>query len=297
MFDTDDKQNTRFVDSGPQVNIICSAPGFVVPDPDSVNKKVTSSNTIFNWGGVKIAKISPDIIVKFGSHVTSSEAKNMMFVDQNTETVPVPKVFACYSYGPIRRDIEDYGSLFDTYIFMSYVKGQSLDKVWGTYDDTTKNHITSQLKGYFNQLRQINDGNYIGSAGLGPVTDPILESHHTKGPFNSEGDFNNAIIEAYQSKAPKRHIRGFLAGMLSQKCHKIVFTHGDLRLQNIMVHDGYVSGILDWEFSGWYPEYWEFSKALYVWKWQNDWIDYLVRVLEPYYSEYAVHSFLTETLW
>ena len=85
--------------------------------------------------------------------------------------------------------------------------------------------------------------------------------------------------------------------MLSHNKHQIVFTHGDLRLQNVMVEDGNVNGILDWEFSGWYPEYWEFSKALYVWKWQNDWIEYLVQVLQPYYSEFAVHSFLTETLW
>lgn len=63
--------------------------------------KVNSSNTIFNWGGVKIAKITPELVVKFGSHVTASEAKSMIFVEENTKTLPVPKIFACYSYGPI----------------------------------------------------------------------------------------------------------------------------------------------------------------------------------------------------
>jgi hypothetical protein len=42
---------------------------------------------------------------------------------------------------------------------------------------------------------------------------------------------------------------------------------------------------------------WEFTKALYVWMWQNDWVDYLTKALEPYYTEYAVHSFLAEALW
>ncbi|KAE8151999.1 kinase-like protein [Aspergillus avenaceus] len=273
MSGAEENQNAQPVDCRPQVNILYSAPGFAVPYPDSINTTVNSSNTIFDWGGVKIAKISPEVVVKFGSHVTVSEAKSMMFVEQNTETVPVPKIFAFYSYGPIDRDIEDYGSLFDTYIFMSFVEG------------------------YFCELRQINPSHYIGSVDLGPVTDPILEGYGIKGPFDSEDDFNNAIIDAYQSKAPKCCIKNVLAGMLSQRRHYAVFTHGDLRLQNIIVNNGNVTGILDWEFSGWYPEYWEFAKALYVWKWQNDWTEYLAQILEPYYSEYAVHSFLTETLW
>ncbi|KAE8408866.1 kinase-like protein [Aspergillus pseudonomiae] len=221
----------------PQVNILCSAPGFTVPYPDDVDAKLTESNTIFNWGGVTIAKISPTIAVKFGSHVRLSEAKNIMFVEQNIDTP------------------------------------------------------------YFHQLRQLRHENYIGSADFGPVTDPFLETYFNKGPFDSEESFNNTIIEAYQLKAPKRHIKSFLVGMLSQKRYQIVFTHGDLRPQNIIVNHGNISGIVDWEFSGWYPEFWAFSKALYVWKWQNDWTNYLIQFLEPYYSEYAVHSFLTEVLW
>jgi len=56
--------------------------------------------------------------------------------------------------------------------------------------------------------------------------------------------------------------------------HGIVMTHGDLNPRNIMitwesdqgslrtVKDIKVSGILGWESAGWYPEYWEFVKAL-----------------------------------
>ncbi|CRL22355.1 Protein kinase-like domain [Penicillium camemberti] len=275
------EEPVQALDGGPQINILFSAPDFTVPCPDS--------------GGVKIARISPEIVVKFGSHVTLAEAKNMMFAKQNTETLPVPKIFACYSYGPINRDIEDHGSLFDTYIFMSFVESQTLDKVWESYDEDTKAHVTNQLKEYLLELRQIRNGSYIGSANSGPVTDQILESYHDR--LTLRKIFNNAIIDAYQSKAPKRQIKNFLSGMLCQNNHQIVFTHGDLRLQNIMVNDGSVSGILYWEFSGWYPEYWEFLKALYIWQWQNDWTDYLVQILRPYYAEYTIHCFLTETLW
>lgn len=182
MLDTEDQQTpTLPVNSGPRVNLLYSVPGFAAPDPDSIKRTVTSENTIFSWGSVEIARISADIVEKFGFHVTLSEAKNMIFVKQNTESLPIPKVLAYYTYGPMSRDMDDYGSLFDIYIFMDYVEGQSLDKVSGTYDEITKGYIASQLKEYLCQLCQISHRNYIGSADLGPVTDPILERRHNKG--------------------------------------------------------------------------------------------------------------------
>ncbi|GLA14183.1 hypothetical protein AnigIFM62618_011604 [Aspergillus niger] len=183
---------------------------------------------------------------------------------------------------------------------MSFIEGQSLDRVWETYDSITKAQITTQLRVYIGELRQIGNGNgsyYIGSIGPGPVTDPILENYHNKGPITSEVEFDNTLVKAYQAQAPKRHTKNLLSGMLFQRKHRTVLTHGDLRLANIMVNDGHVTGIVDWEFSGWYPEYWEFAKALYVWKWQNDWTDHLLQCLEPYYPEYTVHAFMTGTLW
>jgi aminoglycoside phosphotransferase (APT) family kinase protein len=39
-----------------------------------------------------------------------------------------------------------------------------------------------------------------------------------------------------------------------------VFTHGDLAPRNIIVKDGKIAALLDWEVSGWYPEYWEYVK-------------------------------------
>lgn len=44
--------------------------------------------------------------------------------------------------------------------------------------------------------------------------------------------------------------------------HRNVFTHGDLALHNVLVYDGHVSGFIDWESAGWYPEYWEFMTPL-----------------------------------
>lgn len=61
-----------------------------------------------------------------------------------------------------------------------------------------------------------------------------------------------------------------------------------------MVRDGKVVAIIDWELSGWYPEYWEFAKSLRAW--QNNWLDYLMQILQPYHADFFVHSFLMEKL-
>lgn len=74
------------------------------------------------------------------------------------------------------------------------------------------------------------------------------------------------------------------------KDHKIVMTHGDLSPRNILVQGSKVVAILDWEMSGYYPEYWEYVKALYRPAWKSSWIkDGAVnQVLTPYLSELAV---------
>lgn len=42
----------------------------------------------------------------------------------------------------------------------------------------------------------------------------------------------------------------------------VVFTHGDIAARNIIVRDGHIVALLDWEFAGWCPEYWEYVFAL-----------------------------------
>jgi thiamine kinase-like enzyme len=42
--------------------------------------------------------------------------------------------------------------------------------------------------------------------------------------------------------------------------HSSRFTHADLSLRNIIIKDDKIQGTVDWEFSGWYPEYWEYVK-------------------------------------
>ena len=52
---------------------------------------------------------------------------------------------------------------------------------------------------------------------------------------------------------------------------KIVFSHGDLNLHNIVVKDGDIVALLDWECAGWYPEYWEYIKFCAASLYDREW--------------------------
>lgn len=98
---TEETHTDRKVASGPQMNTLYSDPDFLAPDPECVNEKVNTGNVIFNWGGVKIAKISSEVVVKFGSHVTISEAKNMVFVKKK-----IQKMYLCQKFSPVTPTVQ-----------------------------------------------------------------------------------------------------------------------------------------------------------------------------------------------
>jgi hypothetical protein len=50
-------------------------------------------------------------------------------------------------------------------------------------------------------------------------------------------------------------------------------SHNDLRKLLPEEYQGTkVAAVLDWELSGYYPEYWEYVKALYRPAWKSSWI-------------------------
>lgn len=108
----------------------------------------------------------------------------MIYIGQNTE-IPVPKIFACHTYGPINRDPDDYGGLYDTYIFMSFIHGDTLHTAWDIYDVATKTRISTQLTGQIQEMRDLASDGYIGSLDHGPVADHCLSTSLHKGmhPF------------------------------------------------------------------------------------------------------------------
>lgn len=67
--------------------------------------------------------------------------------------------------------------------------------------------------------------------------------------------------------------------------HRVHFAHADLSYDHVMVDPvpGAVTGILDWEMAGFWPEWWEYRKALFCSRQRRWWID-VVREIMPCYQ-------------
>lgn len=90
---------------------------------------------------------------------------------------------------------------------------------------------------------------------------------HIMGPFSNQKDFYDFLISP-ASKHGFENLDEYEAALsrtrrLRDSDYRILFTHGDFKAHNILVDDdGHLSGFLDWESAGWYPEYWEYTTAM-----------------------------------
>jgi aminoglycoside phosphotransferase len=252
-----------------------------LPTPEEVE---ASKDVLFQCvaGGSRIVGIGNDVVVKYGPRVQMTEADSLAFVGINT-TQPIPKLLGAY----IHNDI--------TYIVMSRVSGTPLVDLLSSMSLTEINLVTSDLKSMMDQLRalQINHfqtESYIGSVGRQPCRDMIFRSgYESKGPFFTEEEMYENILERWinmfeYNPMPDSSVQFTRRLYRDNPGNEIVFTHGDLDPRNILVEGGRVSGIVDWEQAGWYPEYWEYIEAMWgcADTWDTVWPLEVVRFLRPY---------------
>jgi hypothetical protein len=82
------------------------------------------------------------------------------------------------------------------------------------------------------------------------------------GPFGTHDDFHrllreDADLNQYAHSHP--HVVALHNGSYVSN-----FTHGDLAPRNVILRKGKIVGIIDWDSSGWRPEYWEYTKAYFT---------------------------------
>ncbi|KAI0435704.1 kinase-like domain-containing protein [Xylaria telfairii] len=171
-----------------------------------------------------------------------NEAMVLRFIKANT-TIPVPEVFS---------------SDWDR-ITMEYIEGKTLQQAWSILTPDQRSDILDQLRGYIAQLRALK-GTQLGRLnGQGVVVPSIMM--RSGGPFATLAEFHDWLVKPPKRLQSESMYWHQITTQLSAEC-PIVFTHGDIAARNIIVRDGKIVALLDWEFGGWYPEYWEYVFAL-----------------------------------
>lgn len=177
-----------------------------------------------------------------GANDHPNEALALRVVKAHT-TIPVPEVVS---------------SDWDR-ITMEYVEGQTLQQAWPVLTPNQRSDIMAQLSGYIVQMRSLG-GIHLGRLdGQGVVVPSIMT--RSGGPFGTLTEFHDWLVRPpTRSQAQSMYWHQITTQLGAE--YPIVFTHGDIAARNIMVRDGRIVALLDWEFAGWYPEYWEYVFAL-----------------------------------
>ncbi|CAG9936794.1 unnamed protein product [Clonostachys rosea f. rosea IK726] len=255
----------------------CPAP---LPTPNDIDGSEVLPN---RPGSARLVRIQQRFIMKFGAHVRPIEAQNMLYVAKST-TVPVPKVYAIYQ----RREKQSTV----TYIVMQYVQGTTLMDLWGSLDRARKTSIAKTLRAYFDQLRQLEHPGYFGNINGGPPLDDIFSAtqgaNEIKGSFATEDELVDWIIRIYSLEIGERaaHKARYYQHVLPTVLRSDgtpTFTHNDFQRKNVIVRDDGALVIVDWEFSSWYPVYWEYSTATFAnGLWDDDWHECVRIALDEY---------------
>ncbi|KAH8586814.1 hypothetical protein B0O99DRAFT_656668 [Bisporella sp. PMI_857] len=153
----------------------------------------------------------------------------------------------------------------------------------------TEDSILAQLEKIFRQLRALKPpGTAVESCVGGSLYDSRIPRGSPRfGPFKSIQEFHSWLRQDLTPECLKdrqrdqdRHDLQHMLSVQDGPWPLPTFSHGDLNPCNIIVRGGTVVGIIDWEFSGWYPHYWEYTSAWFGNATRTEWQGILDKVLD-----------------
>ena len=168
--------------------------------------------------------------------------------------MPVPKVLSCgeHPHAPFNRFFS---------ILMTRLPGTTLENSADPLHVELEDPWLSELKKCMTSMRTWSSPytNSICSV-IGTSLRSSRVPNHIMGLFTDEDELHGYLLSpasGHGFSSTAEYIQALeRANEIRSYCHRITFTHGDFKAHNILVgDDGHLSGFLDWESAGWYPEY------------------------------------------
>ncbi|KAI9829739.1 MAG: hypothetical protein M1838_005859, partial [Thelocarpon superellum] len=143
---------------------------------------------------------------------------------------------------------------------MKFIDRDMLHSVWDRLPPPQRSTIVNELGACTREMRRLPcpESTLIGAIDGEPATDRRQQAV-LAGPFALELEFNEWQLEQLRPSITLYNRETYAA--LHRTDHRIVFSHGDRGLHNVMVKDGHVAAIIDWKFSSWHPEHWDVCKS------------------------------------
>ena len=268
-----------------------------LPSPDEIlaGKRIPiNRDGIYEDGRVVV--VGDCFIVQYGINIHENEGYALLLLE-HYPSIPSPQLYAMWRHGGV------------LYIVMELIPGQNLRTLWPTLSDNEKSSICSQLRQALTPVRSIpSPGNYGNVLG-GPLPHLFFATFtgdpQIGGPFQTSKDLHAGLALHVQQQQARNPWHGWHADWMAKhlpealKDHPSTFTHGDLIKQNIMAQEQpgaegqtdrrfLLTGIIDWEEAGWYPQYWEYANLFAYAHWEDDWEAKAELFLDPYPCEAAL---------
>ena len=229
-------------------------------DALSINLRKTIAAGEIIWQSIvcrghAVVRCSQTVVVKIVPEIDDyTEYTSMQYLMQHGADIPLPEPLGLIT------------SNKTAYIFMSFIPGKTIDKVWSKMHQEQKLSISEQLNDAFLKLRALHvpDNVSLGGVCSEGCKDTRRHTRICQSPISTCSEF-----EDFRFSNPVFGSPTYVSLLRRVSCPQnatIIFSHGDLRPENIMVqgdqHGNYkITGILDWEKSGFYPDYFECLKA------------------------------------
>ncbi|KZO94157.1 hypothetical protein CALVIDRAFT_225774 [Calocera viscosa TUFC12733] len=183
------------------------------------------------------------------SFTQRTEAEALWLVRHYT-AVPCPTLFDYVIYPLPRGNV--------SLIIMSEMPGTIFREAAETMTDAQVNQVGEDLRTALEAIRRIPNTTDFGICSASG--ERIRAPYFYDSPIEPLKDV--AAFQAHLRKQASRFwpVMGTtLEPILSNFDPNAVFTHGDVTDHNIMVHQGRLSGLIDWGTAGWMPVYWEYA--------------------------------------
>ncbi|PQE29200.1 kinase-like domain protein [Rutstroemia sp. NJR-2017a BBW] len=188
------------------------------------------------------------IPIPFGEPYLGNDYETTKFVRENT-TIPVVQ------------SMEYWVSDDTQWWLMSNLPGDTLLSVWDLLNSEQQHAVIREIVDYIAQARECTRSTPQTADGA-PIRDTLLGSDNRVEMMTTDKEEWYTRITPYLDGESDDLKKYFKDNYPVKPGDKFVLTHGDLNPSNIMVQDGHVTGILDWEHSGFYPEWWEWAYCL-----------------------------------